>query len=179
MIAGIVVSQLNIAGAAPSHDAPAGTSAHIANSDSSTSPRGGELWRGPLGGLRVGGGPVLHGQFTVKTATGTETLDVQTGTVQSVSEKGGQHQVTVKSSDGFSQTYTVTSSTRIGKNGKQATISDLANGDTVRVIATNNHGTLTATIIRDGKLPPQPGKRGPRTSTPTQIPGTPSSGTRT
>lgn len=174
VITGVVVSQLEVAGATPSHGTPAAATAQATKNDTSNIARGGDLWHGPLGRLRVGAGAVLHGQFTVKTATGTQVVDVQTGAVTGTTSHGSQHAITVKSSDGYTQTYTVTSSTRIGKNGQKATISDIATGDTVRVFATNDNGTLTAQLIRDGKVPPVPGERAPRSpnGSPSPAPGT-------
>jgi hypothetical protein len=91
---------------------------------------------GPLG-LAPGLFGVIHGTFTVKTPDGQfETIDAQTGTVESVASTS----ITVKSADGFSQTYQVTSSTEVGaeadgilsvKDGDQVSVEGLVSGNTV------------------------------------------------
>ena len=53
---------------------------------------------------------MLHGQVTIHSGSGYKTLDVQTGTVTG---KVCSTSITVKSSDGYIQTYTVTSSTLV------------------------------------------------------------------
>ena len=61
-----------------------------------------------------------------------QTIFVQRGTVQSVSGSS----ITVKSEDGYTHTYSVDNNTLVaaGNNG----IADVANGDTVRVLAVGN-----------------------------------------
>ncbi|HTY71502.1 MAG TPA: hypothetical protein VMI11_03650 [Actinomycetes bacterium] len=73
----------------------------------------GPLWRGLMGGGLMGGGPVggavLHGTVTVQTPDGkTVDVEVQRGTVSAV---GGGH-LTVRSSDGFSTTWSTGGDTR-------------------------------------------------------------------
>jgi hypothetical protein len=104
-----------------------------------TRTREGMLCRRP-GGLRN----VLHGSFVVpRVSGGTVTVDIQNGKVTSVS----QSSITLKSSDGFTQTYAVTASTTVDaqRNG----IGSVKVGDQVWVTATTSGGTVTATRVRD------------------------------
>jgi hypothetical protein len=101
----------------------------------------GPLLRGRLGALGGLAGTVQHGEFTVQDATGTTAvMTFQRGTVTASSSIS----VTVKSSDSFSATYTIDSSTR----GPGTT---LANGDTVVVVAqkTGSKAVLIR-VIRGG-----------------------------
>lgn len=107
----------------------------------------------------------LHGESVVKKADGTlETVVSQQGTVDAVSETS----VTVKSADGFTQSYAINADTRIvkipadtsqlrGGKGKpelpSATAADLKAGDTVRIAGTKDGSTVTATRIVAGQLP--------------------------
>lgn len=103
---------------------------------------------GPFGfgpGLAgVGRGGMLHGQFTVaKQGGGYETLDVQDGTVSAVSGTS----LTVKSTDGYTATYTVTDSTLVDAQAKG--IGSVKKGDTVAVTATATGATPTAANVTD------------------------------
>jgi len=72
----------------------------------------------------------IHGEFVVpKPGGGYQTVLTQIGTVQKVSSSS----ITVKSEDGYTHTYSVDNDTLVaaGNNG----IADVANGDTVRVLA--------------------------------------------
>lgn len=76
---------------------------------------------------RLGG--TLHGEVTRPTATGgTETLLVQTGSVTAA----GDTEVTVKSTDGFTETYAVAATTTVRGPAKAA---GLAVGTEVTVVA--------------------------------------------
>jgi hypothetical protein len=100
---------------------------------------------GGLGFAGIGGfGGVLHGQFTVpKASGGYQTEDVQRGTVTAVSSSS----ITVKSADGYSATYVVTSTTEV--NAQAAGIGAVKVGDTVSLTATVSQGTATAASIFD------------------------------
>lgn len=91
------------------------------------------------------GGKVLHGVFTVKTPSGTyQTVEEQVGTVTAVSSGS----ITVKSTDGYSNTYSVSSSTVV--DSQAGGINAVAANDTVRVsAAVPKSGTDTATSITD------------------------------
>jgi hypothetical protein len=87
---------------------------------------------------------VLHGQVTVpKSGGGYQTLDIQDGSVTSVSSTS----VRVKSADGFTASYTVTSNTLV--NAKSAGIGSVKKGDTVFVSATVSGSTATAVQVID------------------------------
>ena len=113
-------------------------------------PGSGHGWRsfpgGPgrvFGPLGLGGG-VLHGQLTVpKSGGGYQTVDVQDGTVTAVSTGS----VTVKSADGFTATYTVTSKTVV--TAEAPGIASVKKGDTVFVTATVSGSTATAASVVD------------------------------
>lgn len=93
-----------------------------------------------LGGLAG----AIHGQATVpKSGGGYQTIDVQRGTVSAVSSSS----ITVKSADGYSATYAVTSSTEV--NAQAAGIGTIKTGDTVYVTATVSGGSATAASIID------------------------------
>jgi hypothetical protein len=110
-----------------------------------------EPWHGPTHGEPHGGlgskdgfGRVLHGQFvTAKEGGGYQTIDVQQGQVTAVSSTS----ITVKSQDGFTQSYAVTADTQVAAQ-KQG-ISSIKAGDTVALRATVEGGTATATHIAD------------------------------
>jgi hypothetical protein len=131
-------------------DSP-GTAASPAPSPAASAPSfhgrgpGGFGGFGGFGGLGLGGlGGVIHGQVTEpKSGGGYQTVDVQRGTVTAVSSSS----VTVKSADGYSATYIVSSSTEV--NAQAAGIGTVKDGDTVEVTATVSGGTATAASIID------------------------------
>lgn len=107
----------------------------------------------------------LHSESVVKKADGTfETQLSQRGTVESVSDTS----ITVKSDDGYTQTYTVDAETRItrippaapdgparGDDGKRlkpsdGTIADIAAGEAVRIAGVRNGGQARAERIAEG-----------------------------
>jgi hypothetical protein len=90
-----------------------------------------------------------HGQVTVRTKTGTEVIDLQRGLVTAVSPTS----ITVKSQDGFSATYVVTSTTKVRKTGQQSAIANVANGDNVVIAAVQSGNTGTAKRIGDHGVP--------------------------
>jgi len=100
---------------------------------------------GGIGGLGMAGlGGVVHGQVTVpKSGGGFQTVDVQRGTVTAVSSSS----ITVKSADGYSQTYAVSGSTEV--NAQAAGIGTVKVGHTVGVMATVSGKTATAASIID------------------------------
>ncbi|WP_205571699.1 hypothetical protein [Arthrobacter celericrescens] len=118
----------------------------------------------------------IHGEFTVKNNDGTYTTIVtQTGTVQSA----GDSNVTVKSDDGFTQSYAIASSTSIVRipgpesatQGRKFPLeaikaSDLKAGDTVRVSGTKSGTTVTASHIIAGTWPAGVDKAMPNNTAP-------------
>lgn len=100
------------------------------------------------GGLLGIGGQIEHGSAVVKGRDGTtKTVDLQNGKVTAVSDKA----LTVKSDDGFSQSYVVTATTHVTKDWQGSTASSIKTGDTVMVIAEEVSGAHDATVIIDGK----------------------------
>jgi hypothetical protein len=88
----------------------------------------GPMAAGPLGGFGMGLGGAIHGSFTVKGPSGTyETIDTQYGTAEAVSSSS----ITVKSADGFSQSYSVDSSTIV--DAEPSGILSVKVGDTVSI----------------------------------------------
>jgi hypothetical protein len=100
---------------------------------------------GPGGFLgALGGGGIIHASYTIKDAKGTyETIDTQVGTAEDVSSGS----LTVKSADGFSQTYDVTSSTIVDADYEG--ILSVKVGDTVSVQALTDGPTITAQRVQD------------------------------
>jgi hypothetical protein len=102
---------------------------------------------GGLGGFGFGGGGLggaIHGEATVpKSGGGYQTIDLQRGTVSTVSDSS----LTVTSADGYSATYVVSSSTEV--NAQAAGIGTVKVGDSVAVTATLSGTTATAASIID------------------------------
>jgi hypothetical protein len=88
----------------------------------------------------------LHGEVTL---AGEEhrVIAFQRGGVQRVSRTS----LTVKSNDGFVETYVLTEDTKVRENGDQSTLSEIDTSDRVMVVATKDGSTLTArrVIVRD------------------------------
>jgi hypothetical protein len=105
---------------------------------------------GGFGGGR-GGGPggmggllsALHGDFTVQENGSYVTERMQTGSITAVSATS----ITAKSVDGYTQTYTIDSSTVVDEGSEQ--VSALKAGTTVTIIAKLSGDTGTATSISD------------------------------
>ena len=111
-------------------------------------------FRGPLGhgapgggGFFAGPGGVVHGQVVVPEPGGKyRTEDIQTGAVTAVSSSS----LTVRSADGYTKTYQVTSATRVaaGSTG----IGSVKVGNRVAVTATVNGPTASLTRVLDLSL---------------------------
>lgn len=98
-------------------------------------------WGLGLGGDLFG---AIHGQFVVpKAGGGYQTVDVQRGSVTAVSTTS----ITVKSSDGFTKTYRVTSSTIVA--AQREGIASVKSGQQVMVVATVSGSTATAVSVID------------------------------
>jgi hypothetical protein len=91
-----------------------------------------------LGGL----GRVVHGEVTVKTDTGYQTIVFQTGTATEAPTASTG--ITVKSPDGYTHTYPVTAQTTV--NAQLNGIGSVKKNDQVEVIA---NGSNTAVRITD------------------------------
>ncbi|WP_455833858.1 DUF5666 domain-containing protein [Pseudarthrobacter siccitolerans] len=84
----------------------------------------------------------LHSESVVKKADGTfQTILEQRGTAEAVSSTS----ITVKSEDGYSQTYAVNADTKV-----KPSIADIATGDTVRITGVKDGGQATAERIVEG-----------------------------
>jgi hypothetical protein len=89
------------------------------------------------------GGKTLHGEAVVQTDDGTKTVVVQRGTVTAVDATS----MTVKSTDGFSLTWTFGNPVHVIQNKAQATTSALAVGTTVGVAGARSGSTTTASLV--------------------------------
>jgi hypothetical protein len=157
IVAGVAVAALlaggGVALAGTSSGTPTGTpSAVAARPTPSPSPGTGRFgaghhyWGGP--GFGFGGlFGTVHGQFVVaKSGGGYETVDVQTGKVTAVSSTS----ITLKSTDGFTHTYVITSSTIV--DAQRDGIGSVKAGNEATLMATVSGGTATATSIQDVTL---------------------------
>jgi hypothetical protein len=158
VLAGVAVAALlGGAGAAlaatNSSGTPATQSAVVTRPVPSPSPgqfgAGGQRYRhfGVRFGLGGGLFGVLHGQFVVaKPGGGDQTIDVQNGQVTAVSNTS----VTLKSSDGFTMSYVVASSTLV--DAQRGGVGSVKVGNQASVLATVSGHTATATGIVDRTL---------------------------
>jgi hypothetical protein len=87
---------------------------------------------------------VLHGQFIERVAGGYQTVDVQSGQVTAVSSSS----ITLRSTDGFTRSYTVVVGTTMVDAGRGA-ISVVRIGDQASVEATVSGNKAVATRIDD------------------------------
>lgn len=102
-------------------------------------------------------GRVIHGQGTVKTRQGWETLVVQRGQIVSVSATS----LTLRSSDGFTSTYTLNSATKVRARGQAATVGELKPGERAMVLAVKQGNALLAKRVAHLKAAqPAPAKSG-------------------
>jgi hypothetical protein len=86
---------------------------------------------------------VLHGEAVVQTDTGIRTIDVQRGTVTAITDKT----VTVKSADGFTQTWTFGTPIHVVEHRTSVQPSAIAVGTEIGLAGTKEGGTLTARLI--------------------------------
>jgi hypothetical protein len=86
---------------------------------------------------------VVHGEFTTGSGSSYKTVAVQVGQVMAVSSSS----ITVKSSDGFTQTYTVEPTTVV--DSQSGGISAVTSTDSVTVEALVQGKKQTATDIAD------------------------------
>ncbi|HET6964881.1 MAG TPA: hypothetical protein VFH58_08920 [Acidimicrobiales bacterium] len=102
-------------------------------------------WAGPgMGGMgMVGGGKVIHGEYTVQDGSTYRTVTVQSGQVTSVSSSS----ITVLSPDGVSETYQVEPTTVV--DSQAGGISSVAAKDQVRLQGLLQSGKRTAANIVD------------------------------
>jgi hypothetical protein len=130
-----------VATAATTSSTPSSTSA----TTTATSPAAAGKHAGKRGGeLGKLEGRLLHGQFVVLGKDKKPvTLAEQRGTVSAVSPTS----ISLTSTDGFKQTYVVTSDTKVRVDGKKSTIADVKTGQNAVVIAGVSGSTQTAKAI--------------------------------
>jgi hypothetical protein len=158
IIAGVAVAALlggaGAAVAATHSSTPAASSSALITSPTSTptptsglpgmpDPKNPRFHRfGP--GLGFGLFGALHGQFVIgKSGGGYQTIDVQTGQVTAVSSTS----ITLKSADGFTSSYVVTSSTVV--DAQRDGIGSVKVGNQASVQATVSGSTATAVSLED------------------------------
>ncbi|HUC24702.1 MAG TPA: hypothetical protein VMA73_18485 [Streptosporangiaceae bacterium] len=136
-----VLGGAGLAGAAGSTGPPANAATATAYQVPTPSPM-------QPGSGRMGGPvPILHGQAVLsKPGGGYQTVDYQRGTVTAVSAGS----ITLKSTDGFTQSYGITGTTIVGAH--RDGISSVKAGNMASVIATVSGKTVTATRIIDWTL---------------------------
>ena len=81
----------------------------------------------------------LHGEVTLA-GEKHQVIAFQRGTVEKASSKS----VTVKSNDGFVETYLLSDDTKVREDRHDATVSDIDASDQVLVVATKEDSTLNA-----------------------------------
>jgi hypothetical protein len=88
----------------------------------------------------------LHGEVTLA-GEKHQVIVFQRGGVQKVSGTS----LTVKSNDGFVETYVLSDDTKVREDGDKSKLSDIETSDRVLVVATKDDSTLTArrVIVRD------------------------------
>ena len=95
-------------------------------------------------GMGMGGGFAIHGSFvTPKQGGGYQTVDTQRGTVTGVSATS----ITVKSADGFTASYTVSSTTLV--HAQRDGIASVKTGDEVSVTALESGSEKKAVSVID------------------------------
>ncbi len=99
----------------------------------------------------------LHGEVTLA-GEKHRVIGFQRGGVQKVS----QTSLTVKSNDGFVETYALSGDTRVRENGDKAKLSDIDSSDRVLVVATKDNSTLNArrVIVRNNERQPLRSRHG-------------------
>jgi hypothetical protein len=143
----------------------ADTPSPSASPSAPASPGAPDPGKGPGGPGRhgdVGMMGALHGEYVVaKDGGGYQTVASQGGEVTAVSKDS----ITVKSADGYSKTYTLTTDTLV--NATRDGIASVKTGNQVTVSALVADGKYTATSVDDGTVRDAAGqkwglKRGPR-----------------
>ena len=143
--AGAALAATNSPGPLASPSAAAATPAPLPMPSGQQPGRPGPGYRRFGGGFGFGGlFGALHGQLVVaKPGGGYQTVDVQTGQVTAVSTTS----ITLKSADGFTKSYVVTSSTLV--DAQRDGIGSVKNGNQATMLATVSGSIATATSIND------------------------------
>jgi hypothetical protein len=98
---------------------------------------------GPRGVRRYLRKNTLHGEFVVRTKDGTKTVDVQRGTVTAIDDKT----VTVKSTDGFTLTWTFGNPINVLEHRTTVQPSAVKVGTEIGVAGTKDGSTTTAHLM--------------------------------
>ncbi len=96
-------------------------------------------------------GKVEHGQVTIETKTGDQTIDVQRGTITAINSTT----MTVKCTDGFTLTWTISGPLKVIEARTQIQPSDVKVGELVGVAGTQTGATATAKLV---VIPNKPAK---------------------
>ncbi|MEV4552016.1 hypothetical protein [Nonomuraea wenchangensis] len=141
LVAGAGVATAAALSPSPS-PSPSATAGDGASPSASPSPSQDKGWgQGHRAGI---GGPALHGEYVVRGEDGGYvTVATQYGEVTAAD----QDSVTVKSEDGYTKEYALTSETRINRGGDGADA--VKTGQKVMVAAKVDGGTATAVVVRD------------------------------
>jgi hypothetical protein len=141
--AGVAFAVSGSGGSTSSGSAAASSTSSTTLPSKGLGPRNGPFGRpGFLMGPGMGG--AIHGIYTVRNGTGYKTIEMQIGMVQPGNTTTS---LTVKSADGYSQTYVVQPSTVV--NSQAGGISTVKSGDNVRIQAVQQGSGYTATDIVD------------------------------
>ena len=175
LVAGAVLATgIAVAGTLGATNALAGSATPAAETTPGPSPSGRPAPPAPgkMPGPRFGpghgfgrgfGGRALHGQVVVeKPGGGTQTIVFQQGAITAK----GSDSVTVKSTDGFTLTWTVGTDTRVSSVGNGGGLAGLAVGESVVAAGTPSGngaasgGSATATMLAErGAMPGRDGDR--------------------
>ena len=135
-----VAALTGVAMAANPGASASGTAASASSPGGAAAAAGARSTHGSL--LRAFGKRVLHGEFSVQTKEGVTLYDTEIGVITSVSPTS----VEVKATDGFTQTWTLNSMTRVRADRHKATVADLKVGQNVRLLGPTSGGSATARI---------------------------------
>lgn len=92
---------------------------------------------------RMLGAHVEHGEVVVQTKDGDKTVDIQRGVVTAIDDKS----VTVKSADGFTQTWVFGTPLRVVEHRATVQASAVKVGTNVGVAGIKNGSTVTANLL--------------------------------
>jgi hypothetical protein len=97
----------------------------------------------PLKLRRILGAHVEHGEVVVQTKQGDKTVDVQRGVVTAIDDKS----VTVKSADGFTQTWVFGTPFRVVEHRSTVKAEAVKVGTKIGVAGIKNGSTVTANLL--------------------------------
>lgn len=135
-------SALTAVGFSDSDVTPA-TATTSASPDGTTNKKGNHPGLRRLALRRALRGHVEHGQITVETKSGDQVLDVQRGTVTAITSTS----VTVKSTDGFTLTWTLGDSTQVLEHRTKVDASAVKAGEAVGIAGVQSGSTVTARLL--------------------------------